>query len=404
MRFAYKAKTAGGEIKEGVLDAESRRVVVARLQRQNLFPISVREQAEGQGLNREISLRSLRRIRRSDVTTFTRQMSDLLKSGLVLVRALEVLEKQTENDKFKAVIAQIRADVAGGSTFSDALTKHPRIFGELYANMVRAGEVGGMLDAVMERLADFQEQELETRSKVIQAMAYPCIMVVIGIGVICVLLLFVLPKMSSMFADFNQSLPLLTQVLVFVSQWMRRIWWLVPIVVIGGAIAYRRYAGTPEGRLAIDQFKMRLPMLGDIIRKREIAKFARTLGTLLANGVSILKAMEIVEHTLSNRVLSTHVHAVTADIREGESLSARLAETGVFPPMVVNMVAVGEETGELEAALMRIAVSYETSTDRAIKTATTLLEPLFIVIMGIMVGMIAMAMILPILQLSSSLG
>lgn len=403
MRFAYKAKSTSGEIKEGFIEAENRRMVISRLQRQNLFPILVKEEEEAKGLSREISLRSLQRITRTDVCMFTRQMSDLLKSGLALAKALQVLEKQAENERLKRVIHELYEEVAGGASFSDALAAHPRVFGELYANMVRAGEVGGMLDAVMERLADFAEAEMETRSKVAQAMAYPAFLVLVGVSVIVLLLMFVLPKLSIMFEDFNQQLPIITEVMIGASKILRGYWWVMVLAIVGGVVGFRRFVATPQGRLGVDRLKLKLPLIGDVILKREIAKFARTLGTLLGNGVSILKSMEIVEHTLSNQVLADQIREVAADIREGERLSSRLEETGVFPPLVVNMVAVGEETGELEAALLRVATSYESSTDRAIKTATTMMEPLFIVIMAIMVGMIALSMILPILQLSSNL-
>jgi len=402
-KFNYRAKKTSGEVIEGVLEADNRKLVINRLQSMRYFPLSVVE-AGGSGLQREISLKVFERIRTRDLANFTRQVSDLLRSGLPLSRCLNVLVEQTKNEKLREVIRSLRSSVSGGSTLAEALGQHPKVFSELYVNMVHAGEVSGSLDAVMERLADFTESELETRNKIISAMAYPAIMITVGIAVVIVLLTFVIPRFTLMFEEMDQQLPAITLLLVGISNFLKFYWW----VLLGGAFLlgflYRRYNATPEGRLQVDTFKLKIPVVSDFLRKREIAKFARTMGTLLANGVPILKTLEIVEAVMSNKVLAQQIVNVRENIREGEKVSDRLGEGGVFPPMVVNMVAIGEETGSLEQTLERIARAYEGDTERAMRSLTTMIEPLLILLMGGVVGFIVIAMILPIFMLSTSLG
>lgn len=401
-KFNYRAKKISGEIVEGMLEADNRRLVINRLQSMQYFPISVVEEG-GKGLHRDISLKILERIGGREIATFTRQVSDLLRSGLPLSRCLSVLMEQTNNEKLREVIRSLRSEVSSGSTFAEALAEHPKVFSELYVSMVHAGEISGSLDAVMERLANFTEEELDTRNKIIAAMAYPAIMVVVGIGVVIVLLTFVIPRFTLMFEQMDQQLPAITQMLVFVSHLLKSYWWLLFGGIIALVLLYRKYRSTPEGQLKVDTFKLKIPVFSDFLRKREIAKFARTMGTLLANGVPILKALEVVEAVMSNKVLAQQIVNVRENIREGERVSDRLGEGGVFPPMVVNMVAVGEETGSLEQTLERIARAYEGDTERAMHALTTMVEPMLILLMGGVVGIIVIAMILPIFMLSTGL-
>ena len=401
-QFSYRAKKRSGEVVEGILEADTRRIVISKLQSMQYFPISVEEKSQKKSLKAHFKM-GFGRVSNKDTTDFTRQVSDLLRAGLPLVRALEVIEKQTANEKFLAIIGQMRADVQGGSTFSDALRKHPRVFSELYTSMVRSGEVGGMLDAVLERLADFAETERETKSKIISAMAYPALMIIVGIVVIFILLTFVIPRFVSMFEDIGQTLPLSTRSLVALSTMIKGYWWVGLIAFISGIFAYRHYVKNEEGRINIDRFKLKIPFVGELITKREISKFARTLGTLLTNGVPILKALSITENVISNKVLSKEISDVKENIKEGEKLSQRLGEWGLFPPVAVNMIAVGEETGELENTLIRLADTFERETDRLIRTITTLVEPMMILLMAILVGYIVMSMILPIFEISSSI-
>lgn len=401
-KYTYKAKKRSGEIVEGVLEADNRTLVVNRLHSMEYFPLLVQEEG-GKGLQTEISLKAFERIGARDICNFTRQVSNLLRSGLPLSRALGVLQDQTENAKFREVIRSLKSSVAGGNTFAEALAEHEKIFPPLFTNMVHAGEVSGSLDTVMERLADFEEKELDTRNKIISAMAYPAIMVVVGSGVIIVLLTFVIPRFTIMFQQMDQQLPAITQFLVSVSAFLKSYWYILLGGLAGGIFLYRKYQATPEGRKHIDTLKLKIPLIKDFLQKREITKFSRTMGTLLGNGVPILKALEIVEAVITNTVIASHIAVVRDNIREGEKVSDHLGSGGIFPPMVVSMVAIGEETGSLETTLERIAVAYDADTERAMRTITTLIEPMLILLMGVVVGFIVMAMILPIFALSTNL-
>ncbi|NUP91906.1 MAG: type II secretion system F family protein, partial [Candidatus Omnitrophica bacterium] len=366
-RFAYKAKRPNGEIVEGILEAENRRLVISKLQGMKVFPITVEEEG-GRGLQKEVNFQSLIRIRFTDIVNFTRQLSDLTKAGMPLVRSLDVLIEQTENDKMKNMIRSMKNDVAGGTPFSDALAKFPRQFSDLYSSMVRSGEVGGYLDTVLDRLAEFLEKEADLRSRIRNAMAYPIIMICVALAVIIILTVYVVPTFVHMFEDQKLELPRVTKVLITFSDAIRGYWYLFIAAICMIVYAFRQFVAKPEGRLVIDQAKLHIPVLGDMIRKQEISKFSRTLGTLLGNGVSILKALDVVTAVISNKILADEVAALKGDISEGARLSNKMRQSQIFPPVATNMVAVGEETGELERALLRIAETYETETDRAIKT------------------------------------
>ncbi|RJP20854.1 MAG: type II secretion system protein GspF [Candidatus Omnitrophota bacterium] len=403
MRYSYKAKKLSGEVIQGVLEADNPKLVINQLQKMQVFPISVKEVGGGAGLSREISIQILRRISAKDVMTFSRQMSDLLRAGLPLVRCLDVVGNQTPNPKFKSVIKSVSSDVQGGTPISDALAKHPKVFPSLYSSMVRSGELGGMLDAVMERLAGFLEAEQEMRSRIISAMTYPAFMILVCIFVIIVLFVVVVPNFMVMFEEVEVELPISTQILLWFSTFVSTWWWIFVLAAIGGILLIRQYIHTDAGRLHFDTIKLKLPMFGELIRKREIAKFARTLGTLLANGVAILRALDITRDVISNKLLKEDIDGFSDNIKEGEKLSDRMAQSDLFPPVAVNMVAVGEETGNLEDTLQRVADAFEKDTDRVIKAITTIIEPVMIVIMAGVVGFIVFAMIMPIFQISQSI-
>ncbi len=402
-KFAYKAKRPNGEVVEGTLEAENKRLVVSKLHGMKVFPISIEEEG-GRGLQAEVNLQTFSRIRFTDIVTFTRQLSDLTKAGLPLVRSLEVLVEQTDNDKLKSVIRGMNNDVSGGMAFSDALAKYPKHFSDLYCSMVRSGEVGGYLDTVLDRLADFLEKEADIRSQIRNAMAYPVIMICVAVAVVLILTVYVVPTFVKMFEEQNLALPKITQILVTISETFTSYWYGIIAAICLVVWGYRKYAATPEGRTNIDRFKLQVPILGDMVKKQEIAKFSRTLGTLLGNGVSILKALDVVTDVITNKILSEEVKGLKADISEGERLSTKMKQSEIFPPVAVNMVAVGEETGQLETTLQRIAETYEVETERALKTMVTLIEPLLIVSMAVVVGFIVMAMILPIFQMSQHVG
>ncbi len=403
MQFNYKAKKLSGEIVEGVIDADSRRLVINKLQKMQVFPISVQESGAGKGLQREVNLQILQRVGLADIMTFSRQMSDLLRAGLPLVRCLDVISQQTPNPKMQEVIKNLRNDVQTGMAFSDAMKKHKKVFSNLYHSMVRAGEAGGMLDLVMERLATFLENEHETRSKIISAMTYPAFMVMVCFFVMVILFTVVVPNFQVMFADIDMALPIATQVLLGLSEVLSNWWWALLIGLIGGGFMLRHYLKTENGKLQFDRAMLQLPLLGEMIKKREIAKFSRTLGTLLGNGVAILNALAITEQVISNQVLKNDIKGFADSIKEGVKLSDRMAQSSLFPPVAINMVAVGEETGSLEITLERVADTFESETDRVIKTITTIIEPVMIVVMAVIVGFIVFAMIMPIFQLSQNI-
>ena len=401
MKYSYRAKRLTGEVVTGMVEADDRKAVVVRLQQMQVFPISIEKE---QSAVFSFGSFSMKRVSRKDVMTFTRQLSDLLNAGLPLARSLEVLCKQTPNPKLLSIIRTICTDVKEGTPFSSALGKHPRVFGQLFSAMVSAGEAGGSLDEVLKRFADFMESEQETRAKIITAMTYPLIMVMVMVGVVSILFTVVIPRFQTMFEDAEAALPASTQLLMAVSQFVRDYWYVAIVGLILAVVLFRQYVKTTVGREQVDRLKLTLPLFGDLVRKREVAKFARTLGTLLHNGVNILSALEITESVISNRILAQDIHSMSQDIREGQNLSDRMVKSDLFPPIAVNMVAVGEETGELETTLGRVADSFESETDRVIKTITTMLEPMMIVIMAVVVGFIVFSMIMPIFNLSAAMG
>jgi type II secretion system protein F len=401
--FSYKAKDPGGQLITGTIEAESNAMVVSRLQAMGYFPVSVENQTEKRP-GAAAAMRLGRRVRLADLATFNRQLSDLLNSGIPLVKALAVMQNQTANPVLVEVITSIQQDVSGGDSLAAAMSKHPRVFSKLYTAMVKSGEAGGMLDVVLARLADFAEQEAETRSKILSALAYPAVMVLVGIGAVIVMLTVVMPKILRIYGELNQALPLPTQMLLEANAFLVQYWYFL----VGGLallvfVAYRAFK-SPEGRRAIDSLVVRLPVIGSIVVKQEIANFARTLGSLLHNGVSILPALEIVHGVLNNRVVADEVATIPQNVTQGEGVAAPLKKSKVFPPVVVNMMAIGEETGRLDDVLFKIARSYEMEVDRAVKTATGLIEPIIILAMGIVVGFIVISMLLPIFSIDPSAG
>jgi len=401
--FSYKAKDPGGQLITGTIEAESNAMVVSRLQAMGYFPVSVENQTEKRP-GAAAAMRLGRRVRLADLATFNRQLSDLLNSGIPLVKALAVMQNQTANPVLVEVITSIQQDVSGGDSLAVAMSKHPRVFSKLYTAMVKSGEAGGMLDVVLARLADFAEQEAETRSKILSALAYPAVMVLVGIGAVIVMLTVVMPKILRIYGELNQALPLPTQMLLEANAFLVQYWYfLVGGLAVLVFVAYRAFK-SPEGRRAIDALVVRLPVIGSIVVKQEIANFARTLGSLLHNGVSILPALEIVHGVLNNRVVADEVATIPQNVTQGEGVAAPLKKSKVFPPVVVNMMAIGEETGRLDDVLFKIARSYELEVDRAVKTATGLIEPIIILAMGIVVGFIVISMLLPIFSIDPSAG
>lgn len=397
-QFSYKAKDPTGQTVNGVLEAESSSVAVTRLQAMGFFPLNVSD-AKAAAAESGAPAKRRKRISINDMATFNRQLADLLSSGIPLVKALSVIQNQTSNPTLVEVITEITQDVSGGDSLAGAMSKHPKIFTKLYVAMVRSGEAGGLLDQVLQRLADFAESEAETRSKIKSALAYPVVMVCAGTGAVITLMTVVMPKILKIYTDLNQTLPATTQLLIGISDALRNYWYFFIAGIVAIVVALYRAAHTVEGRRALDAAVIKIPILGPMIVKKEIANFARTLGSLLHNGVSILSALEITIDVLTNKIVADEVAQIPLNVTQGEGIAAPLRKSKVFPPVVVNMMAIGEETGRLDDVLMKIARSYDTEVDRGMKTLTSLLEPMIILGMGLVVGFIVISMLLPIFSI-----
>ncbi|MFH1753708.1 MAG: type II secretion system F family protein [Candidatus Omnitrophota bacterium] len=398
-QFVYKAKKGPTEIVEGTIEAPSESSALTKISQLGYFPLSIHKEGE-KGTATSSAVKLFKRIRLHDISVFSRQLSDLLDSGLTLLNSLNVIYQQTENRHFRAVIRDIRDQVRDGRPFSEALKRHPSVFSNLYVSMARSGETGGMLENILDRLAGFSEARERLQTKVKSALAYPAVMASVGMITIIVLITFVIPKIVTMFEDLGQSLPVPTAVLVSISGFTVDYWYIILGFIVLFIFIWSRIAKTKEGRLAIDTIKMGLPVIGELDRKSEIANFARTLGTLLQNGVPILEALEVVSSTMQNAVLKDEVLRTYADVRDGKSLSKSLSNKRYFPIFATNMMAIGEEGGSLEKSLFKVADSYERETDNVIRTMTSLLEPLLILSMGLVVGFIVVSMLLPIFQIN----
>jgi type II secretory pathway component PulF len=331
-------------------------------------------------------------------------MSDLIGAGVPLVKAIGIIKNQTTNPTLTALLGQVNSDVQGGDTFASALEKHPLVFNKLNVALVRAGEAGGLLDQTLGRIADFAEAQDELRAKIKSALAYPMIMVFVGASAVAVLLTFVMPKVLVIFKDLNQTLPGMTQLLIAVSNFLQNYWYLL---FIGGAVAwflFKRYVATDHGCYQYHMFLLKLPKLGDLILKREIAGFTRTLGSLLRNGVPILNALSISAEVMTIRPIRDQIEKIPESITQGQGMAPSLRVSPLFPSVVVNMVAIGEETGHLPDILLRVAQSYETQVEREVKTLTSFIEPVIILALGLVVGFIVIAMLLPIFSLDPTAG
>ena len=389
-QFTYTARDAKGNLKTATIEAANREDVVQQLRRlrMNIVKVEVKAQQKTGGA---VSMR--------DIVIFTRQFSTMINSGLPLVQALDILSKQSENPALQAVTRQVVFDVESGHTVADALAKHPKAFSDLYVNMVAAGEAGGILDTILMRLATFMEKNDALVRKVKGAMIYPgVIMSVAGIA-ICVLLIFVIPVFQSMFASVGLALPLPTRVVITLSEILKEYWWAIGGGMFLALTLLKRYYATSNGQLNIDGLLLKFPVLGDVLRKSAVSRFTRTLGTLISSGVSILDGLEITAKTASNRVISDAIMASRASIAGGESIASPLQKSNVFPPMVISMIAVGEQTGGLDEMLSKIADFYDEEVDAAVSGLLSLLEPVMIVFLGVVVGGMVVAMYLPIFDM-----
>ena len=406
-KYSYKAKDKKGKIKTGVIKADSKTSVVAKLQKDGYYPVSIikkeshKTKTGAAVLSRKISSQVFERIRNKDVVVFTRQLSNLINSRMSIVKALDVLIKQTENKKLNTVIQTLKQDVQDGAAFSETLTKHPKIFSNLYAGMVKAGELGGVLDIVLTKLAEFNEEEEVLKNRIKSALAYPAVMVLVGGATVIFLLSFVIPRFVVMFSNIGQTLPLPTRMLIFGSHSLRAYWWIYLLIISLTIFAFRQYTKREEGRIAIDRVKLDIPIFGKVFRKILIARFNRTLGTLVKSGVPILKAVKTTQGVIVNRIFSIELNKIYDGLKDGKSLSQLLTQSKEFPPIVADMVAVGEKTGNLGESLFKIATSYEEEVENELKALTSLLEPVIILIMGVIVGFIVLSMLLPVFELTA---
>jgi general secretion pathway protein F len=399
--YEYRALNASGRNIKGIVDADSSRAARLKLRRSGIYPIELHEEADAQGEKRDFDvLRFLRRIKLQEVAIMVRQLSTLLSAGLPLVESLTAVIEQVPNPALKKIATQVRERVNEGSSLADAFAQHPRIFSPLFVNMTRAGERSGALEIVLERLADFTEKQVAFRHKISAAMVYPILMTFVGIGVLGFLLGYVIPTVTQIFEDLKQSLPLPTLILMTLSDGLRRFWWVGVVVVALMLLGIDRYSRTERGRLVLDRIKLKAPVFGALALKIAIARFTRTLAILLKSGVPVLISMDIVKNVVNNRVLMQVIEDARDNIREGQDIAPPLRRSQLFPPLATHMIAVGEKSGKLEDMLLRVADTFETDVDTTVQGLTALIEPLMILLMGSIIGFIALSILLPIFQIN----
>ena len=392
--FTYTARALNGDLRTATIDAPTRDDVVAQLRKQRLNVVKIDEAAVAK------KKKAGGKIKMRDIVIFTRQFSTMINAGLPLVQALDILAKQSENPALKDVTHAVVFDVESGHTVADALGKHPKAFTELYVNMVAAGEAGGILDTILMRLATFMEKNDALVRKVKGAMIYPGVISSVAFIAISVLLIFVIPVFEKMFASVGLPLPLPTRVVIEMSKFLRGIGGVVTVAAVAAGVFFlKKYYATSNGKLAIDKLMLKAPVLGDVLRKSAVSRFTRTLGTLIGSGVSILDGLEITAKTAGNRVISDAIMESRTSIAGGETISAPLQKSNVFPPMVISMIAVGEQTGGLDEMLSKIADFYDEEVDAAVSNLLSLMEPVMIVFLGVVVGGMVVAMYLPIFDM-----
>lgn len=396
-RYAYRAKDSALKLIEGTIEADNETAAISRLGSVGVYPITISEAAVLDPGPRVSGVR--RRVPSRTLAYFNRQLADLLSGGLSLFNALSLVSGQTEHRLLRTVIAEVSNAVRDGQAFSEALARHPAVFSPLYLSMIRAGEAGGGLDAVLVRLADLAESESELRSRVATALVYPGFVLCVGLAMTIFLLTFVIPRLASVFTESDQLLPLPTRILLAISDGLSQWWWAWLLALIAVIVSLRQFRLSPVGRLVFDRLLLRVPLAGDLARKLQTARLARNLGVMIGQGVPLLQAIDVASSTVSNTALAAAVQQVRDAVRDGVNLANALGGSGQFPVFVSNMVAVGEESGTLETALLKVASAYERETGRILQVLTTILEPALIVLVGLVVMFIVISMLLPILQL-----
>lgn len=391
MNFTYKAKDSKGKVVEGDIEASSQFDAISKLKSQKLSVINISQTKKKKLKGGKVSSK--------DIVIFSRQLSTLVSSGVPIIQSLSILESQAENKNFAQVIATIKKDIEGGLSISDAMAKHPKVFSELYVSMIRAGELGGILDTILDRLSSYLESAAALRDKVKSALMYPMIVGGIAVVITVFLIIFVIPIFKNIFQGFGAELPLITRIVIGVSDFMKYNIIYILLVMGGGFYGVKRYIKTEKGRMKFDSIILKLPVFGIILKKVAIAKFSRTLGTLIKSGVPILQGLETVAKTSGNKVIEEIILGSMKSIREGGKISEPLKKNDVFPSMVVQMIAVGEETGSLDNMLFKIADFYDQEVDSAVKGLTSMIEPLVMVFMGTVIGFIVIAMFIPMFQM-----
>lgn len=402
-KFAWEGKNRSGAVQKGEMEAPSEAVVSNQLRRQGIMPSNIKER--GKGFDMDIKIPGFEpKVTTKDLVVFTRMFATMIDAGLPLVQCLDILSKQQENKTFKKMLAEVKESVESGSTFADALRKHPKAFDELYVNLVAAGEVGGILDTILNRLAAYIEKAMKLKKQVKSAMTYPGTIVGIALVVISVILIFVIPAFEKMFADFGGSLPMPTQIVINISNFIQKYFLVIIGSGFGFVFAIKKYYSTTKGREQIDALALRAPVFGVLIRKVSVAKFTRTLGTMISSGVPILDGLDIVAKTAGNKTVEKAIYKVKQSISEGKTIAEPLEQSGVFPAMVCQMISVGEQSGSIDAMLNKIADFYDDEVDDAVGNLTAMMEPLLMLFLGVTVGGLVIAMYLPIFKLAGAAG
>jgi type IV pilus assembly protein PilC len=396
--YAYKVRDREGKMLGGTLEAESEDAVVTRLRLLGLAPISI-EAEKGAGMKTELRLPGTGRVKLKDLAVFSRQFATMISSGLSLLRSLTILGEQTSNRRLGEVITLVRAEIEQGTSLSGAMAKHPKVFNRLYVSMVRAGEIGGFLDQVLVNVAETFEKEVTLRGKIRSAMTYPVVVFAMVLMIVSAMLIFIVPTFATLYDSLGGTLPLPTRMLMGASNGLRRFFPLIVLAAVGAVFGLRRLKATPAGRYQLDRFKLKVKVFGPLFHKSALSRFSRTLSTLIRSGVPILQALEIVAETVNNMVISRAVRDVQDSVREGESLATPLSKHPTFPAMVVQMMAVGEETGALDTMLGKVADFYDQEVEAAVASLTSMIEPILIAVMGAAVGGIVIALYLPLFNI-----
>jgi len=399
--YIWKGTNSYGEKRKGTVEALNKEAAIAHLKKIRVTATSVKEKPKD--LLENVKMFQPK-VTTKDVVIFTRQLSTMIDAGLPLVQGLDILAKQQKNPTLKKTLEEVKVDVETGSTFADGMKKHPEIFDNLYTNMIEAGEVGGILDTILSRLATFMEKSMVLKKKVKGAMTYPIICLCISVVILGIILIFVVPVFEKMFADFGAALPALTQLVVNMSNFVKGNFLYMVAVIVMAVVLFKRVNKTEKGKKKIDTMLLELPVFGDLVRKVAVAKFTRTLGTMLQSGVPILESLRVVGRTAGNKVIETAVFRVADAITEGRPIAEPLEETGAFPAMVVQMINVGEAVGALDTMLDKIATFYDQEVDQAVENLTSMIEPFMMVFLGGMIGGLVVAMYLPIFQLGNVVG